>query len=644
MSAPDPMVPSAVLDALDTGLIVVDPVGQVLAWNDWMAAASDLPALSAIGRPLPDIFPAAVLGRLRSAIGEAFQSGASSLLTHALHPALFPLRTRSGRPLIHNVAVRPVGEKPYAACVVQVFDVTVSAERERVLRTRQNARYDAVVASAPDPILTIDAQGLIQLANPAAAREFGYSPQELMGRPIEALLEPSEAWEDAWRAVWLGEPVHWPVELVVRRRDGSRSFVDASASRWLSESGVFVTAILRDVNERRAAEANLRLLNDTLEERVRERTAELERAHEQLRQSQKVEAIGQLTGGIAHDFNNLLTPILGGLDILQRRGVGDPRGQRLIEGALQSAERARTLVQRLLAFARRQPLQPSPVDIGEVVHDMTDLVGSTLGPRIRIVIDVTPDLPPAMADPNQLEMALLNLAVNARDAMPDGGMLTIGARTSTLGPENKLAPGRYVILSVADTGVGMDAETLRRAVEPFYSTKGIGKGTGLGLSMIHGLAAQLGGWLDLASTPGVGTSVEIWLPAASGPAVAAPETAAGQGSRGAGLVLLVDDEDLIRAATSQMLADIGFTVLEVTSAKEALHHLTDPRLTLVVTDHLMPGMTGTDLARQIQSVAPRMPILIISGYAELDDVAPDLPRLMKPFRESELAAALAALK
>jgi CheY-like chemotaxis protein len=229
--------------------------------------------------------------------------------------------------------------------------------------------------------------------------------------------------------------------------------------------------------------------------------------------------------------------------------------------------------------------------------------------------------------------------------MPDGGVLTIGARTAMVAPGSKLKPGRYVILSVSDTGVGMDAETLSRAVEPFYSTKGIGKGTGLGLSMIHGLAAQLGGRLDLASTPGVGTRVEMWLPAADGAAIPMVETASGpEESHGAGLVLLVDDEDLIRSATSQMLADIGYTVLEVTSAKEALRHVGDPRLTLVVTDHLMPGMTGTELARQIQMTAPDVAILIISGYAEVEDVAPDLPRLMKPFRESELAAALAALK
>ncbi|MGH6910751.1 MAG: PAS domain S-box protein, partial [Phenylobacterium sp.] len=305
---PDDIAPSAALDALDTGVIVLGPEGQVLTWNDWMAAASHVSSADALGRPLDEVFAEARLGRLRAAVREAFASGSSSLLTNALHPALLPLKTRSGRPLIHNVAVRPVGERPYAACIVQVFDVTVSVERERVLRQRQNARYDAVVESAPDPILTIDAQGLIQLANPAAARELGYGPQDLMGRPISDLLEPSEAWDEAWRAVWFGEPAHWPIELVMRRRDGTRSFVDASASRWLSGAGVFVTAILRDVNERRAGEAKLRLLNDTLEERVRERTAELERAHEQLRQSQKVEAIGQLTGGIAHDFNNLLTP------------------------------------------------------------------------------------------------------------------------------------------------------------------------------------------------------------------------------------------------------------------------------------------------------------------------------------------------
>ncbi|HEY8005183.1 MAG TPA: PAS domain-containing protein, partial [Phenylobacterium sp.] len=642
MPQADRTLQAAVIEALDTGVAALDRDRRIVLWNDWLAAASRIPAAAAEGRTLEALFPNARLGRLAAAIGEAMESGASSLLTHALHPRLLPLSTRAGHPLLHSLFVRPLGDKPHPGCIVQVFDVTVAAERERVLRKRQNARYDAVVESAPDPILTIDAAGLIQLANPAAARELGYEPQELMGQPIAGLLEKSEAWEAAWRAVWRDEPVAWPIELVARRKDGSHSFVDASASRWISGAGVFVTAILRDVNERRAAEANLRRLNDTLEERVRERTAELERAHEQLRQSQKLEAIGQLTGGIAHDFNNLLTPIVGGLDVLQRRGVGDERGQRLIDGALQSAERARVLVQRLLAFARRQPLQPAAVDVGAVVANMADLVGSTIGPRIRIVTDVEPGLPPALADLNQLEMALLNLAVNARDAMPDGGTLSIGVQTRTITAPSRLRPGGYLLLSVADTGIGMDAATLERAVEPFFSTKGIGKGTGLGLSMIHGLAAQLGGVLEISSTPGVGTRVDMWLPAAAAgqSGAAERETGDAEPARGAGTVLLVDDEELIRAATAQMLADLGYTVVEATSGREALELVDDPHLVLVVTDHLMPGMTGTELAREIHLRRPGKPILIISGYADVDDVAPDLPRLMKPFREAELAAAL----
>jgi CheY-like chemotaxis protein len=271
-------------------------------------------------------------------------------------------------------------------------------------------------------------------------------------------------------------------------------------------------------------------------------------------------------------------------------------------------------------------------------------VGSTIGPRVRVVVDVPADLPPAQADANQLEMALLNLAVNARDAMPDGGTLSITGQTVETPATARLAAGRYLRLAVSDTGVGMDAEVLSRAIEPFFSTKGIGKGTGLGLSMIHGLAAQLGGMLDISSTPGVGTTVEIWLPVAHGAPEAGAEPAEAESSPSIGHVLLVDDEDLIRASTSQMLIDLGFTVVEATSAKAALALLPQARLDLVVTDHLMPGMTGTELAREIQTVKPDLPILIISGYADVESIAPDLPRLMKPFREAELAAALTALQ
>ncbi|TNC49604.1 PAS domain S-box protein [Rubellimicrobium rubrum] len=389
-------------------------------------------------------------------------------------------------------------------------------------------------------------------------------------------------------------------------------------------------------------------------ERLRDQ-ARLAEAEEQLRQAQKMDAMGQLTGGVAHDFNNLLTPIVAVLDRLQRQEVIGPREQRLITGAAQSAERARTLVQRLLAFARRQPLQAVAVDVADLVRGMTDLVASTTGPQVRVAVEVADDLPPAKADSNQLEMALLNLAVNARDAMPEGGTLRISATAETVEatanrkrvPTHapKLAPGRYLRLSVADTGSGMDEATLARAVEPFFSTKGVGKGTGLGLSMVHGLASQLGGALAIQSRPGLGTNVELWLPQSHEAPEAAirPPLAAPNGPRGT--ALLVDDEEAVRLSTADMLGELGFHVLEAASAEEALAAMRDgARVDLVVTDHLMPGMTGSDLARAVQALRPGLPILVVSGYAESEGLAPDLPRLAKPFRKDELAASLASLR
>lgn len=371
----------------------------------------------------------------------------------------------------------------------------------------------------------------------------------------------------------------------------------------------------------------------------------LKQAQEALRQSQKMEAMGQLTGGVAHDFNNLLTPIVGALDMLHRNGLGGEREQRLIAGAVQSADRAKTLVQRLLAFARRQPLQPSAVDLSKLTRGMADLIASTTGPQIRVVVDAPPELPPAKADPNQLEMAVLNLAVNARDAMPDGGTLRISVTAEAIEGLHRsgLKPGRYLRLSVADTGTGMDKATMARAIEPFFSTKGVGKGTGLGLSMVHGLATQLDGALAISSTPGLGTNVEFWLPrgemAAQGAEREAPAQTAAPGRLN---VLLVDDEELVRLSTADMLVELGYVVTEAESAEQALKMFEEgPKPDLLVTDHLMPGMTGTDLAYQLRSLHPSLPVIIVSGYAESDGVATDLPRLTKPFRSSELAAIVA---
>ena len=374
------------------------------------------------------------------------------------------------------------------------------------------------------------------------------------------------------------------------------------------------------------------------------RREELETAQVQLRQAQKMESLGQLTGGVAHDFNNLLTPILGSLDLLGRADTLTDRQKRLVRGALEAAERARLLVQRLLAFARRQPLQPGPVDLATLLDGLKELITSTVGPQIAVTLEVASDLPPAVADANQLELALLNLAVNARDAMPDGGALTLCADPAEppVDVPTDLAAGRYLRLAVVDTGTGMDADTAARAVEPFFSTKGVGKGTGLGLSMVHGLASQLGGGLRLRTRPGGGTRVELFLPVAETAVVESAAVAGAVVLMQSGRVLLVDDEESVRAATADMLATLGFEVATAVDATEALDLLGDD-IDLLVTDHLMPGMTGADLAREARRRRPDLRVLLISGYAALDQVPPDLPRLAKPFRVAELARALETL-
>ncbi|HVL42295.1 MAG TPA: ATP-binding protein, partial [Brevundimonas sp.] len=283
---------------------------------------------------------------------------------------------------------------------------------------------------------------------------------------------------------------------------------------------------------------------------------------------------------------------------------------------------------------------------GQLVNGMADLLASTTGPQIQISISVPDDLPPARADPNQLEMALLNLGVNARDAMPTGGVLRITVMRDVVSrPKGELRAGDYICLSVADTGSGMDEATLARAVEPFFSTKGIGKGTGLGLSMVHGLAAQLGGALTMQSRPDLGTNVRLWLPVSTGPVEHAPvERRAGPAHSARGLVLLVDDEEGVRTSTAAMLIDLGYDVREAESAEVAMAVVRDGlRPAVLVTDHLMPGMTGVDLVDAIRDILPDLPTLIVSGYAEVEGLPPTLPRLAKPFKAADLAASLSVI-
>jgi signal transduction histidine kinase len=405
----------------------------------------------------------------------------------------------------------------------------------------------------------------------------------------------------------------------------------------------------------------LRQMNETLEERVMQRTAELERAHEkvlaemrhreaveeQLRQTQKVEMMGQLTGGVAHDFNNLLSAVIGNLDLLRRHVPEDPRLLRYIEGALQGAQRGAALTQRLLAFARRQSLKIEPVDLVDMVAGMKDLILRSIGDQIELRLDLPERLPRALADANQLELALLNLIVNARDAMPEGGAVTIRLDSPRRTNGTGLPEGRYVRLSVTDSGTGMDEETLGKATEPFFSTKELGKGTGLGLSMIHGLAHQLHGRLSLSSRPGRGTTAELWLPVtreALRPAGAGEKGQAAEATRPA-TILVVDDDALIAMSTVDMLEDLGHAVIEAHSGSEALDVLADgTEVDLMITDFSMPRMTGLQLAESARKLRPGMPVLLATGFADLPEGAEiSLPRLSKPYQQTQLAAEIGKL-
>ena len=523
----------------------------------------------------------------------------------------------------YDITERIRAEKARAKIEAHVDALNEDIERSIVERADDRS---LVWKLSPDLMGVLRADGHFETTNPAWKTTLGWSESEIISMSIFEMLHPEDAerTREGFNSILAGNTVV-NFENRYRCKDGGYRTLCWVAVPELDK----IYCIGRDITGERGAAEKLLVTEAAL------------------RQAQKMEAMGQLTGGVAHDFNNLLTPIIGSLDMLMRRGLGNDRERRLIDGALQSADRAKTLVQRLLAFARRQPLQAVAVDLSTLVEGMASLIGSTVGPGIVVRVELDENLPPANADANQLEMAILNLGVNARDAMPGGGTLTISAARESVRGDHRsgLKQGHYVRLSVADTGTGMDEVTLARATEPFFSTKGVGQGTGLGLSMVHGLAAQLGGGLTIVSEPGLGTAVELWLPVNLGPighvseARAAPSPVTSKGC-----ALLVDDEELVRMSTSDMLADLGYDVIEANSAEQALQLLDEGAAPdLVVTDHLMPGMSGAELALEVRARKPGVPILLVSGYAEAEGITSDLPRLSKPFRNAELAQSLADL-
>jgi signal transduction histidine kinase len=450
---------------------------------------------------------------------------------------------------------------------------------------------------------------------------------------------------DQLRGYQLGAVDYVPVPVVPELlRAKVKVFVDLYRKTRQLER--FNAELEQRVLERTAA---LRRFNEELEQRIEERTREREIALAQLFEAQKMDTIGRLTGGVAHDFNNLLMAVLGSLTLLEKRLPEEPQCRRLLQNAVQGAQRGAALTQRLLAFSRRQELRPESVDLAALVSGMEELLKRALGLGIELRCDFPGALPPVLADANQLELALLNIALNARDAMPSGGRLTIGAAAETVsgtGTDNNLRPGEYLRIGIVDTGIGMDEATLAKATDPFFTTKGPGKGTGLGLSMVHGLAAQSGGLLRIESAPSRGTTVELWLPRAS--------TAAASMIRSSEIVkppvavqpcnvLVVDDDLLVLTGTAALIEDLGHTAFEAQSAAEALAKLASGlAIDLVITDHAMPNMTGLQLAQSIQEKHPDLPIILATGYADLpcDPALPRLVKLAKPCSQHDIAAAI----
>jgi len=641
----------AILDAIDGGAIVVDARETVTGWNHWMEVAAGIPAAQAIGRRLPEIFPGE-LKRLPQAITAALTSRTSTIITYALNPAVLPLRTRLHRPLCHDITVTPTGSAEAPGCLVFITDVTMTTRRERFLRSRQNARYDAVVARAADAILTVDEEGNIQFANPAAAAQFGHAGTDLLGRAAGGLFETYDAWTATWRDALAGALSAHPVELIARRGDGSVTYLEASATRWSSGTRNFVTVILRDINQRRATEAALMELNQTLEERVQQRTAQLMQAEEALRQSQKMEAIGNLTGGIAHDFNNLLHVISGNLYLLKRDVAGNLPAQQRVQKALDAVRRSAKLSSQLLAFARRQPLDPKVIHVERFIIDMDDMLRKAAGDSVEIDMLLDEDLWNMLVDPANVENALLNLVINARDAMEGRGRIIIKVNNTVLDSDYarvhpEVTPGQYVQIAVSDTGTGMTPDVLRQAFDPFFTTKPEGRGTGLGLSMVYGFVKQSGGHIRIDSEVGRGTTVTIYLPRSLQLEDQLVDIDAIPVTGGNEMVLVAEDDESVRDTVVAMLNDLGYRVLKAKDAQSALTIIESGMpIDLLFTDVVMPGpLLSTELARKARERMPHLAVLFTSGYSE-NAIAPGgrldagVELLSKPYSRDALARKL----
>lgn len=509
-------------------------------------------------------------------------------------------------------------------------DLTERKRAETALRNSQE-QFRLLVDGVTDyAIYLLNRDGTVASWNSGAQRIKGYAQDEIIGQHFSRFYTeedrhaelPKQALEIAGREGRY-EKEGWRV-----RKDGTTFWANVviDAIRHSDGSLLGFAKITRDITERKDSERAL------------------EETRQALVQSQKMEALGRLTGGVAHDFNNLLMAIQGSLELLQRNLPKDnPKIKQLLDNALQGTQRGAALTQRMLAFARRQELKPVAVNIPDLLNGMSELLQRSLDPSVSLETQFPSTLPPALVDANQLELAILNLAVNARDAMPKGGVIAVAAQERIITHDPSAAPERYLCVTITDTGMGMDERTLAHAMEPFFTTKGVGKGTGLGLPMVHGMAQQSGGKLVLKSELGVGTTAELWLPVAQSESVAVkpPSIAPAMAHSDRKLVILtVDDDPLVGLNTTSILEELGHKVHSASSGTRALEILQrESDIELLITDQAMPNMTGVDLIKSVRAQKPDFPAIIATGYAELPQgEAAGIPKLAKPFRQQDLAA------
>ncbi|MDM0035824.1 PAS domain S-box protein [Variovorax sp. J22P271] len=616
---------------VDYAIYMLNPDGIVVSWNSGAERLKGFTASEIIGRHFSTFYlPEDVRnGMPAHALAAARQEGRFEAQGWRV--------CKDGRRFWAQVVVRPIrapgGELIGYAKVTRDLSERKAAE-DALMKSEE--QFSLLVQAVTDyAIFMLDANGIVTNWNAGAQRIKGYEPHEIIGSHFSRFYRP----EDRERGIpakalataaaegrFEGEG--WRV-----RKDGSTFWANVVIDPIYGPQGQVIgfAKVTRDITEKRNAQLAL------------------EQAREALFQSQKLDAIGQLTGGVAHDFNNLLMVVLTSLELLRRRVAGDDKLLRLVENAVSAAKRGVSLTQRMLAFARRQDLQPAAVDIPALVAGMKDMLERTLGATIHIEEAFAPGLPPVLVDAHQLELALLNLAVNARDAMPEGGRLRLAAAEVACTEADHLGPGAYLRLSMTDSGTGMDAATLARALEPFFTTKGVGKGTGLGLAMVHGLAVQSGGKFVLESTEGTGTTATLWLPVASVASVASqarPAAAPAAPAEALPLspmrILAVDDDPLVLAGTTSMLEDLGHSVLAASSAEEALAMIrTAPDVDLVISDQVMPGMSGAHLVAALRQANAALPMILASGFAEQpDDLHPSTVKLAKPFDMAQLAHAI----